>query len=194
MADLARSRSRVEFGRLVECPLLLVPLGDPRSELAVTLDQSARLASVRVEPTSGFVTSELHLTDVRAWRVRAPLSADHLRGCLARDAHFAIRLEKRAEAARSFTTRITVGRTRNCDIVLREPSVSKFHAWFERDDNDVFYVADAGSSNGTRLNGALLTRHARTLVSPGDDLMFGNVQATVCPAEVLWQALLPGAG
>lgn len=195
LVELAQSRSRVEFSGEIDHPLLLVPADDPASDLARALDEATNLSGPKLEAASGFNTTIGALTTLRganldAWQARAPFNARVLRARIARALHFAIPLHKRPEAGRTFSARITVGRTRNSDLFLRHPTVSKFHAWFERDDNDVFYVADAASSNGTRLNGIALVRHAPTAVGPGDDLRFGAVTTTVCPPEVLWDALL----
>ena len=45
------------------------------------------------------------------------------------------------------TSRISVGRTKNCDIVLDYSEISKFHAYFTRLDSR-WYITDANSRNG----------------------------------------------
>jgi hypothetical protein len=52
--------------------------------------------------------------------------------------------------------RISLGRARNCDIVLRDPSVSKLHAHFRVKDDGKFDLVDRLSENGTEINGARL--------------------------------------
>jgi pSer/pThr/pTyr-binding forkhead associated (FHA) protein len=44
-----------------------------------------------------------------------------------------------------------VGRSSECDIMLLDPEVSRRHARFDA-QNEVVYVSDVGSSNGTFLN------------------------------------------
>jgi pSer/pThr/pTyr-binding forkhead associated (FHA) protein len=85
--------------------------------------------------------------------------------------------------------RISVGRARNKDIVLRHQSVSKFHCWFEVDDAGAFYVTDAGSKNATKVNANSLKARERTRVEPGDVIRFGSVEAIMCAPRVLWAAL-----
>ncbi|MDQ4091698.1 MAG: DUF3662 domain-containing protein [Actinomycetota bacterium] len=48
---------------------------------------------------------------------------------------------------------VTIGRLPECDIVLSDPNVSRRHAEIRRQGNG-FVVADLGSTNGTRVNGA----------------------------------------
>ena len=52
-----------------------------------------------------------------------------------------------------FSHFIAAGRTRNNDVVVLDVSVSKFHALFKKDANDVYSVQDAGSRNGTAIAG-----------------------------------------
>jgi hypothetical protein len=86
--------------------------------------------------------------------VVATFGAAQLQVRLIRAVHFAWPLRKRPGAGKQFSERISVGRARNNDVVLRHESVSKFHAWIARDESDAYYVADASSRNGTSLNGA----------------------------------------
>ena len=103
--------------------------------------------------------------------------------------HFIVPLRKRTGGDALYMDRISVGRARNKDIVLRHQSVSKFHCWFEVDDTGAFYITDAGSKNSTRVNGSALTVRERTRVDPGDSIRFGSVEAALCSPRVLWAAL-----
>jgi len=106
--------------------------------------------------------------------------------------HFIVPLRKRAGADATYMDRISVGRARNKDIVLRHQSVSKFHCWFEVDDTGAFYVTDAGSKNSTRVNAATLNARERTRIEPGDVVRFGSIEAILCAPRVLWGALAGG--
>ena len=57
-------------------------------------------------------------------------------------------LRKRAGAGKPFSERVSAGRARNNDIVLRDESVSKFHAYLTK-RGEVWWVHDQGSTNGT---------------------------------------------
>lgn len=58
----------------------------------------------------------------------------------------------------AFGIGITLGRTANNDIEIDDPSVSRFHAFFQLDEQSgIWHVVDAESSNGTWLEGERLT-------------------------------------
>ncbi|MDH5673214.1 MAG: FHA domain-containing protein [Myxococcales bacterium] len=105
---------------------------------------------------------------------------------LKNEPQYVVKVEKRANST-SFMRKITLGRTRNHDIVLRDPSVSKFHASFEVLENDEVLLHDHGSRNLTRVNGISISRPTR--VYPGDDISFGKVRATLCTDRGLWHSL-----
>jgi hypothetical protein len=103
--------------------------------------------------------------------------------------HFVISLRKRPNADQILHDRISVGRALNKDIVLRDASVSKLHAWFELHDGLDFSVTDAGSKNQTYVNGAPLVPRQPFPLSPGDAIRFGTVATLLCEPEALWSAI-----
>jgi FHA domain len=112
-----------------------------------------------------------------------------IREALGRGKHFVLPLRKRASADRISLDRVSVGRAMNSDIVLRDSSVSKMHAWFELREDREFSIADAGSTNHTAVNGQkLIPRKLRPLFE-GDVIELGNVTALICAAETLWSAV-----
>jgi hypothetical protein len=68
---------------------------------------------------------------------------------------------------------VTVGRSRDCDVVVGEETVSRFHAELRHGDGDTWTVRDLDSTNGTWLNGARV-REAR--VFGGDVLRLGGLR------------------
>lgn len=52
-----------------------------------------------------------------------------------------------------FTNMITIGRTQNNDIIMEDPSVSKFHAFLQGGEGE-WKLCDAGSRFGTFVDGA----------------------------------------
>jgi len=61
---------------------------------------------------------------------------------------------------------VTFGRGEDNDIVIPDAAVSRVHAELASDD-DGFVIADRGSSNGTRVNGAVITTQR---LRPGDEI------------------------
>jgi hypothetical protein len=77
-----------------------------------------------------------------------------------------VRLPRDAEA-------VTVGRSRDCDVVVGEETVSRFHAELRHGGDDEWTIRDLGSTNGTWLNGAPISE-AR--VCRGDVLSLGGLR------------------
>jgi putative nucleotidyltransferase with HDIG domain len=71
------------------------------------------------------------------------------------------------------TQRVTVGRSARCDVMLGGKLVSRLHAEIDR-RSDSWVVRDLGSSNGTFVNGQLITQ---TVLRDGDRLGFSDVHA-----------------
>jgi hypothetical protein len=67
-----------------------------------------------------------------------------------------------------------IGRSRECDLVLDDPNVSRRHAELRRDD-DGWAVHDLGSTNGIKLNG---NRSRGGRLSPGDEITLGVSRLT----------------
>jgi hypothetical protein len=107
----------------------------------------------------GQVTSDLGRTSLRK-RIESWLQAPY-------EAPSSGLLETLASSSQT-----VLGRSRSCDIVLTDDSVSRRHAVLLRQGNRVV-VADLGSSNGTYLNGRWVVRAE---VLPGDILQLGEVR------------------
>lgn len=70
------------------------------------------------------------------------------------------------------TGRITIGRRFGNDICLEDPAVSKEHAVIRTVGNDHIFE-DLGSTNGSTMNGARITKH---ILQNGDAIDFGAYQ------------------
>ena len=75
-----------------------------------------------------------------------------------------------------FPDRISIGRAPNCDIVFRDPSVSKLHGHFREVTADAAVFTDAKSANGTRLNGAAVVSGEAIVVKSFSYLVLGRVR------------------
>lgn len=65
--------------------------------------------------------------------------------------------------------RFVIGRSRECDLVLDDPNVSRQHAELRLEDG-AWAVRDLGSTNGIKLNGS---RSPGGRLSPGDEITLG---------------------
>lgn len=65
----------------------------------------------------------------------------------------------------------TIGRSRDCDCVIRDPNVSRRHAELRRRSAGVWEIEDLGSTNGLEVNGR---RVSRSRLSPGDQVTLGT--------------------
>jgi hypothetical protein len=172
---------------------LLVKLDDPTGELEAGLAALKSNQQNRSQSNLNVLAFHTVVADVNeVGRSVAndvgSASVSEVRRRLAQARHFAITIDKRVHDG-LFQERISVGRARNKDIVLRHPSISKFHAWFERDAEGKWRVADAGSKNGTRSNASDVQVRDLVYVKPGDVLRFGSVEAIVCNSDTLWRAV-----
>jgi Protein of unknown function (DUF3662)/FHA domain len=76
--------------------------------------------------------------------------------------------------------RVTLGRSRSCDIHVADVNVSRRHAEI-RQEGATYWVVDLGSTNGTLLNG---TRVERERLRDGDTITLGS-------SEVVFGRSLP---
>jgi pSer/pThr/pTyr-binding forkhead associated (FHA) protein len=68
----------------------------------------------------------------------------------------------------------TIGRSRDCDIVLSDPNVSRRHAEVRPSGDGGWTVADLGSTNGVRVNGR--PANGPHPLRPGDRLELGTAE------------------
>jgi hypothetical protein len=69
----------------------------------------------------------------------------------------------------------TLGRSRDCDVVVPDPNASRNHAEVRHIGLDYFLV-DLGSTNGTEVNGQVVKRHA---LADGDRIVVGTTEIAV---------------
>ena len=69
----------------------------------------------------------------------------------------------------------TMGRSRDCDVVIPDPNASRVHAEIRHIGLDYFLV-DMGSTNGTEVNGQVVKRHA---LADGDRIVVGTTEIGV---------------
>lgn len=75
--------------------------------------------------------------------------------------------------------RVTIGKSRQCDVVIPDDSVSRQHVEIVR-EGDSYRVVDRGSTNGSFVGGA---RVSDAFLKPGDVLGVGKVQLRFLPRD-----------
>jgi hypothetical protein len=86
---------------------------------------------------------------------------------------------KRKES--TLTGFISVGRNEGNDVVVPDQSISLFHALFRKTKDDLMLLRDAGSTNGTFVNGdpvPVQLQGEPVKVVSGDQVRFGAVKFT----------------
>jgi FHA domain len=90
-------------------------------------------------------------------------------------------------AGRSASHLITLGRAPDNDVVVPDVSISRFHA-FVKDGGGRWLMQDAGSTNGTTVNGNTVPRqgHGPAIeLTSGDDVRLGSVDLTFLDSAAL---------
>ncbi len=80
-------------------------------------------------------------------------------------------------AATSPATSWSVGRSPNSGVRIVEQSVSRCHAVISHHAFSNFFMTDAGSLNGTWVNGTAIAPQERMILRDGDILRFGSISA-----------------
>lgn len=73
--------------------------------------------------------------------------------------------------------RLSVGRTKENNLAIEDPSLSKYHASLLLDRDANLQVADTGSTNGTFVNGERIAYGKAMAVTVRDKVRFGLVEA-----------------
>ena len=71
-------------------------------------------------------------------------------------------------------SRVVLGRSREADIVLQDPNISRRHAELRRDEQG-WQIVDLGSTNGIKVNGRRVDQQP---LSPGDEITIGVTDLT----------------
>lgn len=77
------------------------------------------------------------------------------------------------------SSRVVVGRSRECDVRIDDGNVSRRHFEVVQESPTSWAVTDLGSTNGTEVNGRKVTRRTRlsdgdTITAGGTELVFGR--------------------
>jgi hypothetical protein len=80
--------------------------------------------------------------------------------------------DRRVRVTRRTTT---IGRSRDCDVVVHDANASRKHAEIRHIGLD-YFIVDLGSTNGTVVNGQRIRRHA---LAHGDRILIGTTEIAV---------------
>jgi FHA domain-containing protein len=94
----------------------------------------------------------------------AELGVERETAVLSWDGH-SLRVDKR---------RVVLGRSRDCDIQIEDPNVSRRHAEL-RQEGSAYWIVDLDSTNGLEVNGR---RVKRAKLEPGDTFTVGSTDVT----------------
>jgi hypothetical protein len=78
------------------------------------------------------------------------------------------------KAGAAFPEQIGVGRAANTDLCVALNTLSKYHAFFGVEPNGRYSVTDAGSKNGSWLDGVRLVPRQPSALSDGSRLRLGS--------------------
>lgn len=77
-----------------------------------------------------------------------------------------------------------IGRSKSCDIVIDNPTISRNQGILNRSDDDVWVFTDLGSSNGTFVNKKKLKQGDPIKINPGDEIQMGDTLCTLFPISL----------
>lgn len=97
-----------------------------------------------------------------------------------RESTLGLKLRSTGQVLRASGWQVTLGRSRECGIVLENPYVARSQATFTCREGQ-WYLRDNGSRNGTTLNGTTLEADREYRIHPGDIIGFAKKEE----AEVL---------
>ena len=97
-----------------------------------------------------------------------------------RETGLRLKLRANGEILQAFGWQVTLGRSRECELVLKNPYVARSQATFTCRDGQ-WYIRDNGTRNGTLLNGRMLDAEREYRIHPGDVICFARKEE----AEVL---------
>lgn len=92
---------------------------------------------------------------------------------------------------------ITIGREERNDAVVPDASISRFHAFLKRTPEGQCLIQDAGSTNGTMVNGVTVQTRGSgepTELKSGDTVRLGRVEFTFLDAAAFRNFALAARG
>ncbi|GIW22686.1 MAG: hypothetical protein KatS3mg068_1693 [Candidatus Sericytochromatia bacterium] len=85
--------------------------------------------------------------------------------------------------------KITIGRASIHDIIIKKRTISKFHAYFQIDESNNYYLVDNNSTNGTKVNDKEISSNNFILIKDSDKITFSNISFVFYNPNTLYDIL-----
>ncbi len=177
LADYLSEHARREGYSLLSTPRVLLDEDDDLAlgefGIAARLVQPERgrpEAPVEGEPEPRPAPPETRVYQAPAPETAAVLPDEAERLGLAHEVQAALKIAGTRHVLES--ERVVLGRSRECDITIDDPNVSRRHAELVRQDG-AYWIVDLGSTNGIEVNGK---RVDRVRLEHDDNIVIGKTQ------------------
>lgn len=190
MELLLAARSRQNVDRIVASVDAADSVGMLAEELARHFGVDVKVPSLQVGRTGEVLHSEAQLGEVdlisgdEVTVVESPQR--RVSATDAKQALLILRTGPQAGERIEVSRPITIGRDDSADVVIRDSLISRVHASVAPSADSAIVVTDVGSSNGTVVNGALISGPTR--VENGDVITLGATEFEVQAASSLQRA------
>ena len=111
---------------------------------------------------------------------------------VAKNEPLVLQILKTLGSVNAFAMGVTVGRIDTNDIMLDDPTVSRFHAWFDHERASGWGLVDASSIHGTWIGSVRVQPGLRTLIPDQTPIRFGGVEVVFLLARTLLERVLAG--
>jgi hypothetical protein len=175
LSDYLSEHARREGYALLSTPRLLLEEDDDLAlgefGIATRMIQPRRAKEAdEVAPEAAPGATRIYQAAPAATEAVSPEDADRLG--LAHDVRAGLRVAgRRHELANE---RVVLGRSRECDITIDDPNVSRRHAEIRR-ENGAYWIVDLKSTNGIEVNGE---RVQRARLTHADTILIGKTELT----------------
>ena len=176
LSDYLSEHARREGYALLSTPRILLEEDEDLAlgefGIATRMVQPRRAGDVPEEPQAAPPGSTRVYQGAAPVATEAVSPGDAERLGLAHEARAALRLGSRRHDLAD--DKLVIGRSRECDITLDDPNVSRRHAEIRR-ENGAFWIVDLKSTNGIEVNGE---RVERARLNHSDTILIGKTELT----------------
>jgi Protein of unknown function (DUF3662)/FHA domain len=176
LSDYLSEHARREGYALLSTPRILLEQDEDLAlgefGIATRMVQPKRTKDARPEPREAAAPGATRIYQAAPLATEAVTPDDAERLGLAHEVRATLRLGSTRHELRDDKT--VLGRSRECDITLKDPNASRRHAEIRR-ENGGFWIIDLGSTNGIEVNGE---RVERARLTHSDTILIGKTELT----------------